>query len=59
VLSRIDSLDHRYQQGTEKSKLPLVALTTKRGDALRATPDELREIWSWLDKWERSYLPGQ
>ena len=59
VLARIEALDHRYQQGAEKSKLPLVALSTRRSDALHANPDELRDIWAWLDKWERSYLTDQ
>jgi serine/threonine protein kinase len=58
VLKRIDALDKRYQGGGEKSKLPIIALSTRRNDALHATPDELKEIWAWLDRWERSYLPG-
>ena len=57
VLSRIDALDKRYHAAGEKAPLPLVALTTKRTDALHANPDELKEIWAWLDRWERSYLP--
>jgi len=57
VLGRIDALDKRYQETGDKSKLPLVALNTKRSDALHANPDELKVIWAWLDKWERSYLP--
>ena len=57
MLGRIAALDKRYQEGGDKSKLPLVALTTKRTDALHANPDELKEIWAWLDRWERSYLP--
>jgi len=57
VLSRVDALDKRYHAAGEKAPLPLVALTTKRTDALHANPDELKEIWAWLDRWERSYLP--
>ena len=57
VLGRIDALDKRFQETGDKSKLPLVALNSKRGDALHANPDELGKIWAWLDKWERSYLP--
>jgi eukaryotic-like serine/threonine-protein kinase len=58
VLSRIEALDKRYEATGEKSKLPIVALTTKRSDAVHANPDELKAIWEWLDRWERSYLPS-
>ena len=52
------SPNERFQASPEKSRLAGVALTTKRNDALHASPDELREIWAWLDRWEQSYLPG-
>jgi len=36
-----------------------VVSATSGSFALKANPDELREIWAWLDRWERSYLPGE
>jgi len=59
VLARIDALDKRYSASPQRSKLPLVALGTKRKDATHATPEELKAIWAFLDKWESSYLPDE
>jgi len=59
VLARIDALDKRYSASPQRSKLPLVALGTKRKDAAHATPEELKAIWAFLDKWESSYLPDE
>jgi len=57
VLSRIDSLGKRYGERPDPSPIAIRALESKRSDAQHASPDELKNIWSLLDRWERQYLP--